>query len=215
MSDDDPERLPPELSTEVAVRPSLADPKLSPELPAAEAAVPPSLADPKMSPELPPASPSECASEAPMSDDDPERLPPELSTEVAVRPSLADPKMSPELPPASPSEFASEAPMSDDDPERLPPELSTDSSSESSAAARPPLAEPFGEMNLITIRELSPELQERIRRQQATQRAWDDDPANKDEGDFWWDVESRLRIENERRRVEGCPGRRHAGCCGS
>ena len=73
--------------------------------------------------------------------------------------------------------------MSDDDPKRLLPEPSTDGSFESLAAARPSLADPCGE--------LSPKLLGRIWRASAAQRKWDDDPANKDERDFWWDVGAR------------------------
>ncbi len=71
--------------------------------------------------------------------------------------------------------------MSNDSRETRPPAIVT--ASKGASPAPPPHNNPFGG--------LSQRFRGQIRRQQEAQRAWDDDPANRHEGDFWFDVEAR------------------------
>lgn len=73
--------------------------------------------------------------------------------------------------------------MSDDDPERLRPAGPALNSFELLTPSPPSPRDPFGG--------LSPELQERIRRKREERRAWENDPDNKEEDEFWWDVGDR------------------------
>jgi hypothetical protein len=73
--------------------------------------------------------------------------------------------------------------MSDDDPERLRPGGPALNSFELLTQSPPSPGDPFGGMSL--------ELQERIRRKREERRAWENDPDNKEEDEFWWDVGDR------------------------
>jgi hypothetical protein len=73
--------------------------------------------------------------------------------------------------------------MSDDGPEPLLPPTLTNSSC--NQLSPPTVSNPFGGS--------SQELQDKIQRQREEKRVWNDDPADKDEGDFWFEVPFRKR----------------------